>query len=223
MYDQWFRGSPKAHPYIKLNTTVHPDDYAKLGFNLNGPARSSTISIMTDTGSQCCLASSHLLHELGLTEGDLIPVKMEMHATNKNPIIILGAVVLRFSGKSDNGKILETRQFVYIMGDDALCNVLLSHEACVSLGIVSAKFPSIDENSNNISKTHCSCAKQPPPRSASRPFPDLPRVRLQYSSTGMHMDYNRMALHDRHLWVHSVCISLCMCIIVCVYHSVCIS
>ena len=65
---------------------------------------------MADTGCQNCLAGMKVMHLLGLYESDLLPVTLRMHAANSNGIKILGAVVLRFSGQSHPGKILETRQ-----------------------------------------------------------------------------------------------------------------
>lgn len=51
-----------------------------------------------------------------------------MHAMNDNGIKILGAVILRFSGRSLFGKTLASCQIMYITGDwDKL---FLSWEAC---------------------------------------------------------------------------------------------
>ena len=66
------------------------------------------ISAMAHTGCQNCLASIKVIRRLGLCESDLIPVTMQMHAVNNNGIKILGAVILRFSGRSPSGKTLES-------------------------------------------------------------------------------------------------------------------
>ena len=69
---------------------------------------------MADTGCQSCLAGVNILHPLGLTEDDLIPITMKMHAANNNRITTLGATALQFSGKSETDETINTRQIVDI-------------------------------------------------------------------------------------------------------------
>lgn len=52
---------------------------------------------MADTGCQSCLAGVQVIHKLGLTKSDLIPLTMKMHAANNGGITILGATILRIS------------------------------------------------------------------------------------------------------------------------------
>ena len=66
-----------------------------------------------------------------------------MHAANNNSIPILGATIVSFSGKTKTGKILSTRQLVYVT--DSSDNIFLSREACTDLGMISTKFPTIGE------------------------------------------------------------------------------
>ena len=58
------------------------------------------LSTMADTGC------------LGLCGGDLIPVTMQMHTVNNKGIKILGAVILRFSGKSLSYKTFKSWQIL---------------------------------------------------------------------------------------------------------------
>ena len=102
-----------------------------------------------------------------------------MHTANKHGINILGAAILRFSGKTSNG-MRESRQIVYVTHVDN--KVFLSREACVSLGIISDQFPKVGEigkrtttNATSDAPEHlrndscliadCSCPKRelPPP------------------------------------------------------------
>ena len=100
--DQWSKQTSQSQPFIKLQTTVHSEDYAALGFKVKISPRTASLPAMADTGCQSCLAGVNILHPLCLTEDDLIPVTMKMHAANNNRITILGAnAVLRFSGKSE--------------------------------------------------------------------------------------------------------------------------
>ena len=102
---------------------------------------------MADTGCQSCLAGINAIKVLGLTEKDLIPVSMRMHAANNRGIKILGAVAITFSGESKSGLTLETRQITYVT--DSTDKVFLSREACVELGMISQNFPAIGEMHTN--------------------------------------------------------------------------
>ena len=109
-----------------------------------------------------------------MSRKDLIPVTMKMHAANENQITILGAAILRFSGKTKEDKTIETRQIVYVT--DSTSKIFLSREACVTLGIISQKFPTIGESTCSIGpsvNTLCPCPKreQPPPPPKHPPFP----------------------------------------------------
>ena len=67
-----------------------------------------------------------------------------MHAANNKGIKIIGAVILRFSGRSKSGKIFETRLIVYVPSDSD--KLFLSQETCTApLGVISQNFPSVGE------------------------------------------------------------------------------
>ena len=122
---------------------------------------------MVDTGCQSCLAGVNILHPLGLTEDDLIPVTMKMHAANNNRMTILGATVLRFSGKSETDEIINTCQIVYIT--DSCSKIFLGREACVTLGIISSSFQTIGEATNGIDdSTLCCCPQRELPPQLAR-------------------------------------------------------
>ena len=86
-----------------------------------------------------------------------------MHAANNAKITILRAAILQFSGQSNSGKTLVTRQLVYIT--DSTDKIFLSREACTDLGLISRQFPSIGEAlfaPDNTAISHASLAQQPP-------------------------------------------------------------
>lgn len=62
---------------------------------------------MADTGCQSYLASMKVICP-SLSKNDLLPVTMCMHAANNNGIQILGAVLPRFSGRSNFRHTLQT-------------------------------------------------------------------------------------------------------------------
>ena len=193
--DMWVKASSKPQPFIKLTATLTKEDYEALGFKLNSPSppKSINVSAMADTGCQSCLASSALIQRLGLSTSDLIRVSMKMHAANNDAIEIIGAVILRFSGESIDGAILESRQVVYVTKDSN--KLFLSREACIDLGIISPEFPKIGEASkpnsceqiNNDVKPHphssltqpCSCPKRqlPPPIPKQPPIEPIEKNR----------------------------------------------
>ena len=64
-----------------------------------------------------------------------------MSAVNRDVNPILGAVILRLSGKSGSGKVLETAQICYVT--DVIESANLSRGACKTLGIIRSDFPRI--------------------------------------------------------------------------------
>lgn len=161
---------------------------------------------MADTGCQSCLASMKVIRRLGLHEDDLIPVTMRMHAANNNGIKILGAVILRFSGKSKSGETLESQQIVYVTSDSD--KLFLSRETCKALGMISKNFPTVGEalQLHDMTKPDVSCdatgehpldaaspesalsspcncphRQTPPPNPTAPPFPatEANRMKLQ--------------------------------------------
>ena len=66
-----------------------------------------------------------------------------MHAANNSGIRILGAVILRFTGTTEPGLNLATRQIVYVTNDSD--RLYLSRETCKDLGIISERFPTLGE------------------------------------------------------------------------------
>ena len=126
-----------------LYVTPIGEDYADLGFPLKSRTRSSILPSMADTGCRSCLGGMKLLLRLGMTADDLIPVSMKMHAANGKGINIIGAAILRFSGKSPNGEPRETRQITYITDNSDI--LFLSREACIALGIITTRFPTVGE------------------------------------------------------------------------------
>ena len=112
-----------------------------------------------------------------------------MQAANNDNIHILGATILRLSGKNNKGEECSTRQMVYMT--DNTDKLFLSREACVDLGIIPNTFPTIGEAEETESGNHkclpaqhqCQCPKRtkPPPIPTSLQFPatEANREKLQ--------------------------------------------
>ena len=141
--DRWMQQASRPQPFIKLDICVVEEDYKALGFELKIRTRPLSLSAMADTGCQSCLIGIGAVSRLGLARENLIPVSMKMHAANNKDIRILGAAILRFSGRDKDQNRLETRQVVYVT--DSSDKMFLSREACVALGMLSKTFPTIGE------------------------------------------------------------------------------
>ena len=192
MCDRWSRQPSKPQPFINLEIVTHREDYQSLGFTLTSRPSKCTVSGMVDTGCQSCQCGLPVMNKLGISEKNLIPVTMRMHAANKAPIKILGAAIIRLSGTAKSGKRVETRQILYVT--DNADKLFISREACISLGMISKNFPSIGEAASLITSSKeaiCDCPRRtpPPPRPANPPCPpteeNIPRIK-QYL-----MDYYR--------------------------------
>ena len=118
-------------------------------------------SAMADTGCQSCLAGLKIVKKLGLSIRDLIPVDIKMHAADNRDIRILGATILRLSGKH-KGEERSTRQIVYVT--DHTDKLFLSREACTDLGIISTTFPTMDEAEGQNPAISIGTTATPPPQ-----------------------------------------------------------
>ena len=73
-----------SHSLHSQVAAAHPEDYRALGNKPITPQpKKITVSAMSDTGCQSCLASIKVIRHLGLCEDDLIPVKSDAHACCK--------------------------------------------------------------------------------------------------------------------------------------------
>lgn len=108
--EKWTKCASKPQPYIKITAESVLDDYKAFGYESSFPSKpkTTTVSAMADTGCQSCLAGLKVVNRLGMTERNLIPVTMKMHAANNRGIRMLGAAIIRFSGESSNGTVLQT-------------------------------------------------------------------------------------------------------------------
>ena len=82
---------------------------------------------VVDSGAMSNLWSLKDFIECGFTRDDLVSVKMDMRAANKNPINILGALNARLVGKSPSGEILYSDTLIYISDSvkDFSCHLIV--------------------------------------------------------------------------------------------------
>lgn len=139
--ETWIKKASAPQPFINLNVTASAEDYRVFGHILPGHVLTASIPAMADTGCQSCLAGVNVLRRLGLRTDDLIPVTMRMHAANRKGIKILGATILRFAGKDQLGRVIETRQLTYVT--DTSDKLFISKEACIALKMIPESFPCV--------------------------------------------------------------------------------
>ena len=181
----WQKRASDPQPFVNVTIEAVPSDAKSLGFTptISTPTSAVSYSAMADTGCQSCLAGLGLLRKMGLSQHNLLPVKMTMTAANSGAIDIVGALPLRVSGISPCKTRLETYQMVYFTS--ATDRMFLSKQACVALGMITATFPTIGETLNSTeneitlaapvtgqSQT-CNCPRRqpPPPHPTTLPFP----------------------------------------------------
>ena len=169
MCDKWTKRASSPQPYINFTLTNEREDYKALGFDLLKRTRAVSLPVMADTGCQSCLIGIEVTQQMGLSTKDFIPVSMKMKAANNEGIRILGAVVIRFAGNSGTRR-LETRQIAYVT--DTSDRIFHSRAACVDLGMISDKFPTIGEV-NVATSELCDCPRraEPPAKPTTLPMP----------------------------------------------------
>ena len=194
----WLEKRSQSPPTLTVTAQARLSDYEHFGATLRDDVRPAVLSAVADTGCQSTLIGMKCVYKLGLKKSDLIPVTLKVKAINKEEVGLLGAVLLRFSGKNTRGKRFETAQICYVSG--ATDKLYLSREACVDLGLISAAFPQIGEamkppavpeafndesedTAAEITTDECNCPRRsmPPPTPDKLPFPatDDNRERLE--------------------------------------------
>ena len=149
----WERKNSQPQPQIQITACVNKQAVA-------------------DTGCQSPLISMKMVNAIGIKQFELIPVKLQMKAINRECVNILGAILLRISGPDSYGNTLETAQICYVTNDTD--KFYLSRETCIGLCLISEQFPSIGEAaSSSIETEECMCPKRtlPPPVPTKVPFP----------------------------------------------------
>ena len=195
-YAGWIARPPAPHPLVQVSISLCTSGYKELELPLPRAANKSiTRMSMADSGAQMLVGGLDIIHSLGLTKKDLIPLAMEVNAANKQSMGLLGGVLLTITGKDSDGNIRETRQLCYI--SNLVHTLFLSEQACTDLGIIEESFPRVGtfqppgnpSPSGSINSQHstaqrpCSCPPRtaPPPPPTTLPMPAVPenRERLQ--------------------------------------------
>jgi hypothetical protein len=79
MIDTWFCRNLKPQPFVNITVLALPEDYSAFGVDLSTPSPPTVIPALADTGCQSCLAGLRVIHRIGLSKSDLIPLTMHMN------------------------------------------------------------------------------------------------------------------------------------------------
>ena len=153
----WQKAKKPCHPRLRLRATTEKTDYYSLGLNKFVSITPFHIDVVTDSGAQACVWSLKGFILSGFKTSDLIPIKHSMAAANKLPIKIEGAIVLRLSGKDDNGEKHECAVIVYVSSD--VDDFFLSEEAMKQLAIIPKDFPRIGAAKTPQNTVPCNIAE----------------------------------------------------------------
>ena len=136
----WKRAQSLTHPTLFLVVTTDESDYKRFGYTYR------KVTCMISVVPESCLWSRKGCLEYGFKMGDLIPVRHVMKSASRTPIKIDGAVIIRLSGKTDNGRVIQAAVIVYISPQAS--TFYMSKEAMVQLEIIHEDFPKVGVASN---------------------------------------------------------------------------
>lgn len=176
----WVARPSKPHPMLLVNMTPLPKDHASFGHPIQDTSQLKTItmSMVADTGCQSSIIPLQSANNLGITEKDLLPVKLVMRGAIKEDLGVIGAVAVSITTKEATSSAMSTRLLCYV--SDTMEKAFICREALISLGIIHTNFPNVStvtspniaasmENSEDVT---CSCPRRrpsPPPVPTSLP------------------------------------------------------
>ena len=129
---------------VDTHVTLCTSGYEELSLPLpKVTTRSVKMPGMTDSGAQMVVGGMNLVHSLGLTRRELIPLATKVNVANNSGLGLLGGILITITGRDKHGNIRETRQLCYI--SEMVFTLFLSEQACEDLGIIEKDFPSIGE------------------------------------------------------------------------------
>ncbi|CAG2228327.1 unnamed protein product [Mytilus edulis] len=176
----WVARPSKPHPMLLVNMTPLPEDHSSFGHPIQDTSQLKTItmSMVADTGCQSSIIPLQSANSLGITEKDLIPVKLVMRGAIKEDLGVIGAVAVSVTTKDTTSSAMSTRLLCYV--SDTMEKAFICREALISLGIIHTNFPNVStvtspniaasmENSEDVT---CSCPRRrpsPPPVPTSLP------------------------------------------------------
>ena len=205
-FGKWAKVRVEDHPEVVVEIKPDVDGYGELDLQPRPPHQHKTTKTksLVDTGAQMVVVDVRTVYAMGLGRKHIIPVGMTIKAANTGGLKLLGGVLVRISGKDQQGNERVTRQLAYVA--EEVNRVFLSRQASEDLGIIDKTFPTIgaygiesDDATKEVEEDvvrndvfingiknfkacegldngQCSCPKRelPPPAPESCPFPPNP-------------------------------------------------
>ncbi len=175
----WVPCSSQPHPMLTVTLTPCPEDHTTLGHPMTSTKslRHTSVPIVADSGCQSCIMPTLHARELGISDADIIPVKLMMQGAIQEDLGVQGAIVADISTQDTSGSVRCTKQLIYL--SNKMEKAFLCREALVGLGTLPAHFPTIPAGTAhaitagvNDEESWCSCPKrphEPPPLPTSFP------------------------------------------------------
>ncbi|CAC5397319.1 unnamed protein product [Mytilus coruscus] len=158
--------------------TPLPEDHASFGHPMQDTSKLKTItmSMVADTGYQSSIIPLQFANNLGITEKDLLPVKLVMRGAIKEDLCVIGAVAVSITTNDSAINAMSTRFLCYV--SDTMERAFICREAPISLGIIHTNFsnvttiitPNTAACMENSEEVFCSCSRRQP---SSPPVPTI--------------------------------------------------
>ena len=176
-YLGWVTRAPAPHPIVRVTVSLCMEGYEEM--ELPHPRvtnRQDVRGAMADTGAQMTVGDITLVHALGLTKRELLPLASNINAANRTALGLIGGILIKITMEDGDGKQSNSNQLCYISTD--VQSLYLSREACADLGLIDEDFPTIKTQAGfnkleSDTPRPCSCPDRelPPPPPTSLPFP----------------------------------------------------
>ena len=170
LYRGWVARDPAPHPLAKVEVSLCKSGYEELDLPIPRVTNKTTTRMgMTDTGAQMVVGDMALVHSLGITRRELIPLANRVNVANDTNLGLIGGILIKLTATDVFGNTTESRQLCYI--SDTVQSLFLSREACENLGFITKDFPNTKGATLNSMETTrpCQCPDRALPPKPSPP------------------------------------------------------
>jgi hypothetical protein len=111
MFKGWVARTPAPHPLARVDISLCTSGYTELYIPTPRVTNKTTTGMgMTDTGAQMTVGDLTLVHNLGLTRRELIPLANKINAANDTRLGLKGGLLIQMTATDVYGNTMETRQ-----------------------------------------------------------------------------------------------------------------
>ena len=107
---------------------------------------------VTDSGAMMCVGGEDIANDLGVTEHELVPTKLNIKVADDRKTTVKGAIFANIDGENaTTGEHRRAKQMIYIV--KGVKGLYLSKRCANQLGIVSNNFPKIADEKTGRAAT----------------------------------------------------------------------